>query len=491
MDQKICGILLIDDDEDDYFLLRQRLPETRNVKFTVEWAHSFQAGWDAMQRKTFDAILVDYRIGDSSGIELLRKANEQHYPAPILLLTGQGNYEVDLEAMQAGAADYLTKAEINSSLLERSIRYAIERKQQEQALLESESRFRIALSTAEIAVFSTDQDLRYTWFYSATLGNPSEQIIGKRDDELLPAENVASLMALKRRVLEQRRSVREEIQIQLPSGPKTFVISIEPYYDLHGNTLGVIGAYYDVTDQRKLEHERREHDIEKEIQHRLTEYREQERQAIARELHDRPVQNLSSLIFSIQYIKEVVSDTNLQLELERIRAKLRETVQDLRSLMNEMRPPALIRFGLAKMIQFHLEGFRENHPEFDIEHDLNLLDEEEKLSEQVNMNLFRIYHEAMNNILHHAQATKIKVHLGLVNEHLVLEVQDNGIGLPELPDLANHIQNNHFGLVGMKERAEMINGELQIISNPHKGTVIKVIVPVSQQINGKGVTDYK
>jgi len=128
-------ILLIDDDEDDYLLTRAMLSETRSGRVTLDWASNLPAGLETLKAQNYDAVLVDYDLGPHSGLELIRQANESNHPAAMILFTGRGSYEVDVEAMQAGATLYLTKGEVNPLLLERSIRYAIERKQAEEALL--------------------------------------------------------------------------------------------------------------------------------------------------------------------------------------------------------------------------------------------------------------------------------------------------------------------------------------------------------------------
>lgn len=138
-------ILLVDDDEDDYFLVSEMLGRARREMFSLEWASSFSAGHEALQRDEFDAVLVDYDLGERTGVDLIRAAISFGYHAPMILLTGMGSYQVDLEAMQAGAADYLEKKELNPGYLERSIRYAIERKRNEterERLLEENRRQR-------------------------------------------------------------------------------------------------------------------------------------------------------------------------------------------------------------------------------------------------------------------------------------------------------------------------------------------------------------
>ena len=135
-------VLLIDDDQDDYVLVRSLLAETLPLKYDLEWVATYDVALEAVKRNQHDVYLLDYRLGERNGLELLQWAIENGCKVPIILLTGHGDYEVDVEAMKAGAADYLVKGHINSLLLERSIRYARERKRAEEALRESERRLR-------------------------------------------------------------------------------------------------------------------------------------------------------------------------------------------------------------------------------------------------------------------------------------------------------------------------------------------------------------
>jgi DNA-binding NarL/FixJ family response regulator/PAS domain-containing protein len=127
-------ILLVDDDQDDYYLTRARLNNTRGREIVLDWADSYHAGREKMLNNQYQAVLIDYDLGDRSGIELIREMASSGYPAPLILYTGRGSLEVDIEAMQAGATLYLTKEEANPLLLERFIRYGMERKLAEAAL---------------------------------------------------------------------------------------------------------------------------------------------------------------------------------------------------------------------------------------------------------------------------------------------------------------------------------------------------------------------
>jgi PAS domain S-box-containing protein len=135
-------ILHIDDDEDDHILVRAMLREAKGRIVTVDWAATIDEGRKKLCTDDYHAVLVDYDLGAGTGIDLIRAFASQKVTVPMILLTGRGSYEIDVEAMHAGAALYLTKNEINSLLLERSIRYAIERKQTEQTLRENEAQLR-------------------------------------------------------------------------------------------------------------------------------------------------------------------------------------------------------------------------------------------------------------------------------------------------------------------------------------------------------------
>ncbi len=128
---------MVEDDEDDYVLIKDMLSEVPGKSFILEWTHDYDAGIEAIESERHDVCLLDYRLGDRNGLDLMRQALGNGCKIPMILLTGQDDHSVDLEAMQMGAADYLLKGQIDSTMLERSIRYAISHKQMEMQLLET------------------------------------------------------------------------------------------------------------------------------------------------------------------------------------------------------------------------------------------------------------------------------------------------------------------------------------------------------------------
>jgi signal transduction histidine kinase len=142
-------VLLVEDDEDDYVFTRDLLSEIHPGRFELEWAQTYEDGLGRVLGDRFDVCLLDFRLGARTGLDLLREIRQgDGAPAvltPIILMTGQGDQEIDLEAMRSGAADYLVKGEISAAGLERSIRYAVQHRRIEQERLrlvrEQEARF--------------------------------------------------------------------------------------------------------------------------------------------------------------------------------------------------------------------------------------------------------------------------------------------------------------------------------------------------------------
>jgi two-component system, cell cycle sensor histidine kinase and response regulator CckA len=153
---ELFKVLLVEDDEDDYFLTRSLFSEIKGNRYKIDWQTTFDAGLETMVRNQHDVCLVDYRLGARNGIELLRTAIDRGCEAPIILLTGQGEKEVDIEAMKAGAADYLVKGQLDAGLLERSIRYSIERRRS--AAIAAAEQARLAAFGADIGLTLTRRD---------------------------------------------------------------------------------------------------------------------------------------------------------------------------------------------------------------------------------------------------------------------------------------------------------------------------------------------
>lgn len=134
--EDVVRVLLVEDNEDDYVLTREMFAEIPKGYYELDWVADYESGLSAIEENCHDLYLFDNRLAAHTGLELLRNATEIGVQAPIIMLTGVANRELDEQAMHEGAADFLVKSDLTSEILERSIRYATER----QRLLDEMSR---------------------------------------------------------------------------------------------------------------------------------------------------------------------------------------------------------------------------------------------------------------------------------------------------------------------------------------------------------------
>ncbi len=142
MDDQSIKILLIEDDEDDCVIIRDIISGIRTWRCRLDWVSAPENALDKASSEQYQICLLDYRLGEKNGIELLKVLKQNGFEAPIIMLTGYGDHETDIEAMKAGAADYLEKGSLEPKILERSIRYAIDRGNALKAIRESEKALR-------------------------------------------------------------------------------------------------------------------------------------------------------------------------------------------------------------------------------------------------------------------------------------------------------------------------------------------------------------
>jgi PAS domain S-box-containing protein len=258
MEMKIemIKVLLIEDDEDDYILTRDLLSEIRSGKYELDWAPSYEAGLKVAGMLEHHVCLVDYRLGERSGVQLIREARELGITTPMVLLTGQGNHDVDVEAIEAGATDYLIKDETQASRLERTIRYAVqlntERKQAALVRLQA-----TALESADNAILITDHEGAITWVNSAftnLTGYTSAEVLGQNPRILKSGQHSAAFYKSMWETLSCGQVWRGEM-INLRKDGSTFVEeqTITPVLAETGEITNFIAIKKDITARKLIE----------------------------------------------------------------------------------------------------------------------------------------------------------------------------------------------------------------------------------------------
>jgi len=154
-------VMIIDDDNDDYLIISDYLKNIANQNFKIDWCYNYKAALENICCSSHHIYLVDYRLGAKTGLDLIKEATANNCDTPIILLTGRGHKELDIVAIQSGATDYLIKADLNSEKLERSIRYALERRDAVKALRNNEKKYRNIFEKSKDAVFLADENLMF------------------------------------------------------------------------------------------------------------------------------------------------------------------------------------------------------------------------------------------------------------------------------------------------------------------------------------------
>ncbi len=159
--QPITRILIIDDDEDDFIITSDYIKHIPGSSFKIDWCYKYNDALNHMLAHNYDLYFVDYRMGAKTGVDLLKEALNNDCHEPIILLTGKGNYKVDIEAMQLGAVDYLIKTDLSVEKMERSIRYALDRAATMKALRDNEKKYRSIFEKSKDLVFLADESLNF------------------------------------------------------------------------------------------------------------------------------------------------------------------------------------------------------------------------------------------------------------------------------------------------------------------------------------------
>ncbi|MDB5033355.1 MAG: domain S-box [Chlorobi bacterium] len=241
-------ILLIDDDRNYHILIRNLLMRSR-LQFQLRTVATFVEGLEAIMDPAVDISLVDYRMGDRTGVEILRHAIQHGIHTPIILLTGYGDHEIDMEAMAAGASDYLYKGNLDDRILERAIRYALERKRLSDELRQSEERLRTVVASAPIILCSVDVNGIITLFEGHSVGKLGIDpglVVGARVEDFLAY--VPKLVSATSRAL-----AGETFTEIVRFSDVVIDCRFSPSLNAAGEIVGMVGVATDITERIRQE----------------------------------------------------------------------------------------------------------------------------------------------------------------------------------------------------------------------------------------------
>lgn len=211
---------------------------------------------------------------------------------------------------------------------------------------------------------------------------------------------------------------------------------------------------------------------------KIIEAQEKERKRISREIHDGPAQSLANILLRSEIIELSLRNRNIDealYEMQAFRENIRQSLQEVRRIIYDLRPMTLDDLGLFPTIRKHISSVLKYN---NIDIDLTLRGEEKRLPSQYEVALFRLIQESLQNAIKHSNASLIKVLLEVHKDRISLSIDDNGVGFePEEGE-----KENSYGIIGMKERVELLEGEINIQSKINEGTTIEVTIPYKEEL---------
>lgn len=247
-------ILIIDDDEDDYLITSEYIRHIPGADFAIDWCARFEDALEFICKKAYDLYFTDYRLGARSGVDLLKEATVRGCDAPIILLTGKGNRDVDMEAMQLGAVDYLVKTDLTVEKMERCIRYTMERMEHLRALKANERKYRSIFEKSKDLVFLADDMLDFQ-----DVNGAAKSLLGYEPHELLQM-NICDLMDQAQHkkylltAIQTKKMINDwEVVLTTKSGEKKVCILTAAKEDEYNEIEYIQGILHDITTLRKEE----------------------------------------------------------------------------------------------------------------------------------------------------------------------------------------------------------------------------------------------
>jgi len=303
-------------------------------------------------------------------------------------------------------------------------------------------------------------------------GFTRQELLGKNVNEFITGEFLELAREVRRKLLDGDEITQHyEQQLIRKDGTARIMKMATSLVIIDGKIRGFQHVARDVTEEKQMNENMRFY-----VQH-ITRVQEDEGKRMARELDD---ETSPPLLLLIQQVDRITSSTRrlskpLEESLKKLREQAVEALEGLRRCAQELRPRIVDDLGLLPALEWMAENLAKD---YEIDTRVQVMGSERSLPDETTLILFRIAQEALSNIRRHAEATRAWINLEFYDNKTVVTVEDNGKGFELPPRIGDLTSSGKLGLAGMQERAQLINGNLKIQSEPGKGTTVTVEVPI-------------
>jgi len=349
-----------------------------------------------------------------------------------------------------------------------------EHEQAAQVVRESEERFRLVTNTAPVMIWTAGTDRLWTYVNQPWLkftGRPLEAQLGNGWTEGIHHEDLTRSLETYLQAFDQRQSFAMEFRIRRNDGEYRWILDTGvPRFNPDGSFAGYIGSCLDITDRKQAE------DAMATIGRRLIEAHEEERTWIARELHDDIAQQIALLAVELERYDHQTPSSSLNMHeyLQPSLQRIFDLQQDIQALSHRLHSSKLEYLGLVRAAKSFCRELSEQRK---VRIEFKQSDVPARIPKEISLCLFRVLQEALQNAVKHSADQNFTVELHSTKEGITLTVTDTGIGF----DWRDAMNRRGLGLISMRERLRLVNGELSIQSKPGRGTTVFASVPHGHQ----------
>ena len=476
---KTLTVVIIEDEEAHFSLMKRAIDREFSFASVVHFLDATTC-LERLDQINPTVIITDYLMPGMNGIEFLEVLNQQNIDTPVIMITGQGDENIAVRAIKFGAKDYLVKSGDFFTLLPSVIERVVREKELKQSLHASERRFQdLAESTIN---WLWEMDVQGKYIYSnpvveILLGYQTDEVIGKYFYDFFSDQHKTAIKNRMFQIMEHLEPIRFfETHLIRKDGLEVIMeTNGVPFFDDRGNLLGYRGISQDISERKRTELHVRE------LSQQLINAQENERQMISYELHDRVAQDLSfsKIECDILLKNQAGLESHVKEKLLAISNSLQKAISTVRDISYDLRPPVLADMGIAEALKIYCEEFsKKNGLEIDFQSaGLHLFN----LDFNMEIHLYRLAQEALNNIRKHAHASQVNIMLIGASPNIILTIEDNGKGFDVRAQELSLGNGKRMGLQNMKQRINMFQGQMTIQSYPMKGTKLLIKIPFERQ----------